>query len=668
MKTALCLSRSLPIAALTRISGGLLLILSVGGCADDASNPRDAGSQLATDAATPRDASQPRDAAAATTTATSADDASLAASDATVESLDRDQDASGAERSNATNDAADAGSAAWCAELNAELDAGTLDFERVGELLGLADDFAKAMARYPSKLDQFTQALQGACTGGPSPAEIRRATILAYMRFWEQDPVVLVCAEAKEPHTQQQMASMFGVPASDIAWLAAYTGLGMEELGRRFARLAEETHLTAKNLHSGLYFEMRYVVRDIVNPPPAQETPQVEELIDISDLVEMAQDPAGTTFGIRQPYDHFHEGGPSFVQSVRVSFAATGEKLHAPVMFVPGGYASLDGSPALNLLDNPEINVVSAAHRFYSEWPEDPEQWRFLTPEQSAADFHHVLEVLRPLLDGAWFSSGVSKDGSESLIHRRYYPDDVVGTIAFMSPLGFQEDPEKGVLSILASAAECPQRVVQERNQMLEGFADLLSGSSPNYCPSQSDPFFLYDSATQFHWSFFTNQDALQSSGACKALTGDAAEPAELQESLLLAGELQQAIVDSGEAIGVAGQFDAWQYEIEAYWGDFTTETADLRSFDARAAMSLPAAQTSSDDADASPSAQGDAGPSAAPWGNAPAYDSSVMSDLRKWIATKGENLVLFYGEYDPWSAWSIDLGEAKNSLMIRIP
>jgi hypothetical protein len=221
---------------------------------------------------------------------------------------------------------------------------------------------------------------------------------------------------------------------------------------------------------------------------------------------------------------------------------------------------------------------------------------------------------------------------------------------------------------MLASAAECPQRIVQERNLMLDRFADLLSGSSPNYCPSQSDPFFLYDSATQFHWSFFTKQDAGQSSEACKALTGEAAELAELQESLLLAAELQQALIDTSEAIGVARQFDAWQYEVEAYWGDFTTETTDLTSFDARAAMSLPAAQTSSDDADASPSAQGDAGPSAAPWGNAPAYDSSVMSDLRKWIATKGENLVLFYGEYDPWSAWSIDLGEAKNSLMIRIP
>jgi hypothetical protein len=44
------------------------------------------------------------------------------------------------------------------------------------------------------------------------------------------------------------------------------------------------------------------------------------------------------------------------------------------------------------------------------------------------------------------------------------------------------------------------------------------------------------------------------------------------------------------------------------------------------------------------------------------------MQEARDWVATEGRTLLLTYGEYDPWSAWFVDLGDAARSLRVRIP
>src|SRR6185436_7501028 len=49
--------------------------------------------------------------------------------------------------------------------------------------------------------------------------------------------------------------------------------------------------------------------------------------------------------------------------------------------------------------------------------------------------YHHIVAVLRPILTGAWISEGGSKGGETSVFHRRFWPDDVDGTMAYVAPI-----------------------------------------------------------------------------------------------------------------------------------------------------------------------------------------------------------------------------------------
>ena len=53
---------------------------------------------------------------------------------------------------------------------------------------------------------------------------------------------------------------------------------------------------------------------------------------------------------------------------------------------------------------------------------------------QAATDHHRIVEALKPLYAGKWISTGASKGGMTSIYHRRFYPGDVDGTVAYVAP------------------------------------------------------------------------------------------------------------------------------------------------------------------------------------------------------------------------------------------
>src|SRR6185436_13112083 len=52
-----------------------------------------------------------------------------------------------------------------------------------------------------------------------------------------------------------------------------------------------------------------------------------------------------------------------------------------------------------------------------------------------------------------------------------------------------------------------------------------------------------------------------------------------------------------------------------------------------------------------------------------PAYDQgAAMTDVQSWIASSGSQLLLIYGQNDPWTAGAIDLGAATDSFKYIVP
>ena len=73
-------------------------------------------------------------------------------------------------------------------------------------------------------------------------------------------------------------------------------------------------------------------------------------------------------------------------------------------------------------------NNIVVEHRYFLEstpYPETaPEEidWSYLNAENAANDIHNVITALKNIYDGKWISTGISKGGQNTMIHRSYFP------------------------------------------------------------------------------------------------------------------------------------------------------------------------------------------------------------------------------------------------------
>ncbi|MGR6915675.1 S28 family serine protease [[Actinomadura] parvosata] len=151
-------------------------------------------------------------------------------------------------------------------------------------------------------------------------------------------------------------------------------------------------------------------------------------------VVSEAQ-PAGYRFFVlsyTQPADHRHPGRDVFQQ--RLTLLHRSEQ--APVVLATSGYG-LPVTPAASRTEPTRLidgNQVSVEHRFFRSSRPSPADWDDLTIWQEATDEHRIVQALKTIYSGKWIQTGVSKGGMTSVYHRRFYPGDVDGVVAYVAP------------------------------------------------------------------------------------------------------------------------------------------------------------------------------------------------------------------------------------------
>ncbi|MDX6252548.1 MAG: hypothetical protein QOF10_5908 [Kribbellaceae bacterium] len=132
-----------------------------------------------------------------------------------------------------------------------------------------------------------------------------------------------------------------------------------------------------------------------------------------------------------QPADHKKPNGAKFEQ--RVTLWHRG--FDRPTVLHTTGYGGVGGaftSEPTRLVDGNQLNVEQ---RFFnSSTPAGPD-WSKLNIWQAASDHHRIVQAFKKALySGKWVSTGASKGGMTSVYHRRFYPDDVDATVAYVAP------------------------------------------------------------------------------------------------------------------------------------------------------------------------------------------------------------------------------------------
>lgn len=132
----------------------------------------------------------------------------------------------------------------------------------------------------------------------------------------------------------------------------------------------------------------------------------------------------------RQPIDHRHPSAGTFEQRFQLLHKSTDR----PMVLHTTGYDmpeySFRAEPT-KLLDG---NQISVEERFFTPSRPQPADWGKLDIWQAATDHHTIVEALKPIYTAKWVSTGASKGGMTSVYHRRFYPGDVAGVVAYVAP------------------------------------------------------------------------------------------------------------------------------------------------------------------------------------------------------------------------------------------
>jgi hypothetical protein len=336
-------------------------------------------------------------------------------------------------------------------------------------------------------------------------------------------------------------------------------------------------------------------------------------------------------------------GGQTFEQEVTLVHRG----FDRPTIALTSGYWNFYGYRDDELTAILSANQLSIEHRFFAGSRPSPADWTKLTIRQSAADEHHIVELLKTIYPGAWLNTGASKGGMTASYHRRFYPDDVDGSVPYVAPLSLDDGDLRyaDFLDTIGPAA-CRQALRDLEVELLAParFDDILAraqaqAASEGYQYNRIAIGPAVESAiVGIEWSFWQYVGA----GACDQVPPTTAS--------------NQTMWDFLEAVSsVSGSDDSWIAAFEPYYYQAYFE---LGYPDGGGAFLDGLTRYTDADYDG-----------ILPEGvAAPTYDPAAMADIASWIATEGTKLLFIYGQWDPWTGGRYDLGGATDSLSVTAP
>ncbi|MGK5498118.1 S28 family serine protease [Streptomyces sp. URMC 125] len=159
----------------------------------------------------------------------------------------------------------------------------------------------------------------------------------------------------------------------------------------------------------------------------------------------------------RQPVDHRNPRKGTFRQ--RLTVLHKGED--RPTVFYTSGYGLNTNPSRSEPTRMTDGNQVSMEYRFFSPSRPEPADWSKLDIWQAASDQHRIFRALHRIYDEEWISTGGSKGGMTATYYRRFYPDDMDGTVAYVAPndVDNREDSAYDEFFATVSTAECRERL-----------------------------------------------------------------------------------------------------------------------------------------------------------------------------------------------------------------
>jgi hypothetical protein len=129
-------------------------------------------------------------------------------------------------------------------------------------------------------------------------------------------------------------------------------------------------------------------------------------------------------------------------------------------------------------------NQLTIEHRFFKDSkPKGEIPWKSLTIRNSAEDQHIIIQAIRKIYDNnKWISTGISKGGQTTIIHRYFYPNDVDVAIPYVAPHNLtREDPRINEFLNAVGTKSCRDKILAFQNLCFENL-DKMMPFMDDYC------------------------------------------------------------------------------------------------------------------------------------------------------------------------------------------
>jgi hypothetical protein len=303
-------------------------------------------------------------------------------------------------------------------------------------------------------------------------------------------------------------------------------------------------------------------------------------------------------------------------------------------------------SETASLVDGNQISVEE--RYFFPSQPQQPD-WSKLTIWQAAADHHRIVEAFKSIYTRRWLSTGSSKGGMASVYHKRFFPDDVSGTIVFGAPSDVEDAEDSAYTNFFlqvgtdpgcrASLTRVQNEALGSRRGSLETALAGLQAAGLTFDQTLGSPDRALEVAVTdlpfLFWQFYGQW-------LCPAVPPPSATDGEVIE-----------FIDA--VVGLVFYTDQFIAPSIPYYVQAGTE------------LGFPSPDT------------GQLGGLRYPGINAPRsfvpgaipliFAPSAMADIDSWVLTAGTRLLVVYGERDPWSAEPFRLGPgSRDSFSFTAP
>ncbi len=380
--------------------------------------------------------------------------------------------------------------------------------------------------------------------------------------------------------------------------------------------------------------------KDPVEVEPEPELSYLEKLQALPNItIESIEAKDGYKMAFRifmtQPLDHNNPSGITFEQEIILKHRD--EAL--PVVFDTRGYSvNEEGVNQLTTLF--PSNYLGVEHRYFAESRPDPLDWEYLTIRQAANDHHRIVDLFDEIYAGRWVNTGTSKGGMTALFHKRFFPEDVDATVAFVAPLitGLPDTRFNTFLTSGVGEASCRQAietfqkaVLNRRKMMLQLFQE--HEMEKNFTYSIGYEKVLELCTMEYQVSFWQYGWA-----SCNQIPGINSTDEELFQHLI---QVSPSWYYDDFAVDF---FHPLFYQAYTELGYYYLVDDHLNG--------LIKALDAPNHRDLAPNVS-------------MTYNPNVMKDVIEWLVSKGDNIIYIYGKDDPFTAAAIPDPTGTNSIKI---